>query len=86
MAGFSDLKAVFINTTLTSTAQGESHTERLMRNGMAIMETNGVQVDLLRAADHHIAYGVQPTCANMAPIGTTGRRFSGRKSATPTFW
>lgn len=60
MAGFSDLKAVFINTTLTSTAQGESHTERLMRNSMAIMETNGVQVDLLRAADHHIAYGVQP--------------------------
>lgn len=60
MTGFSDLKAVFINTTLKSTAQGESHTERLMRNAMAIMQTNGVQVDLLRAADHHIAYGVQP--------------------------
>ena len=60
MAGFSDLKAVFVNTTLKSTAQGESHTERLMRNAMAIMQTNGVQVDLLRAADHHIAYGVQP--------------------------
>ena len=60
MANFSDLKAVFINTTLKSTAQGESHTERLMRNSMAIMETNGVQVDLLRAADHHIAFGVQP--------------------------
>jgi len=60
MSGFSDLKAVFINTTLKSTAQGESHTERLMRNAMAIMETNGVQVDLLRAADHHIAFGVQP--------------------------
>jgi len=60
MAGFSDLKAVFINTTLKSTAQGESHTERLMRNAMAIMETNGVQVDYLRAADHHIAFGVQP--------------------------
>ncbi|MDF1610455.1 flavodoxin family protein [Hoeflea sp. YIM 152468] len=60
MSGFSDLKAVFINTTLKSTAQGESHTERLMHNAMAIMETNGVQVDLLRAADHHIAFGVQP--------------------------
>ena len=60
MTEFSDLKAVFINTTLKSTAQGESHTERLMRNAMAIMQTNGVQVDLLRAADHHIAYGVQP--------------------------
>ena len=60
MTGFSDLRAVFINTTLKSTAQVESHTERLMRNAMAIMETNGVEVDLLRAADHHIAYGVQP--------------------------
>ena len=60
MTGFSDLKAVFINTTLKSTAQGESHTERLMRNAMAIMETNGVEVDLLRAADHQIAFGVQP--------------------------
>ncbi|PHR23770.1 MAG: flavodoxin [Hoeflea sp.] len=60
MTGFSDLRAVFINTTLKSTAQGESHTERLMRNAMAITETNGVEVDLLRAADHHIAYGVQP--------------------------
>lgn len=60
MTDFSDLRAVFINTTLKSTAQGESHTERLMRNAMAIMETNGVKLDLLRAADHHIAYGVQP--------------------------
>ncbi|SOE17001.1 multimeric flavodoxin WrbA [Hoeflea halophila] len=60
MTDFSDLRAVFINTTLKSTAQGESHTERLMRNSMAIMETNGVKLDLLRAADHHIAYGVQP--------------------------
>ncbi|MEP3435456.1 MAG: flavodoxin family protein [Hoeflea sp.] len=60
MTKYTDLKALFINTTLKSSAQGESHTERLMRNSMAIMETNGVQVDLLRAADHHIAYGVQP--------------------------
>jgi multimeric flavodoxin WrbA len=60
MTEFSGLKALFINTTLKSSAQGESHTGRLMRNAMAIMETNGVTVDLLRAADHHIAFGVQP--------------------------
>ncbi len=60
MTKYSDLKALFINTTLKSTAQGKSHTETLMRNSMAIMEKNGVQVDLLRAADHHISYGVQP--------------------------
>lgn len=60
MADFSDLRALFINTTLKSTAQGESHTERLMRNAMTIMKKNGVQAEMLRAADHHIAFGVQP--------------------------
>lgn len=56
----SDLAAVFINTTLTSSAQGASHTETLMRDSMEMMELCGVAVDYLRAADHHIAYGVQP--------------------------
>lgn len=60
MTDYSDLKALFINTTLKTTAQGESHTEKLMRNAMAIMDTNGITVDLLRAADHTIAFGVQP--------------------------
>ena len=60
MTDFSDLKALFINCTLKSTAQGPSHTERLMRNAMAIMENNGVSVDYLRAADHHVAFGILP--------------------------
>lgn len=60
MSTYSDLKALFINTTLKTTAQGESHTEKLMRNSMSIMEKNGVSVDMLRAADHTIAFGVQP--------------------------
>ncbi|MCB1454088.1 MAG: flavodoxin family protein, partial [Rhizobiaceae bacterium] len=57
---FSGLKALFINTTLKSAAQGESHTEALMKNSMEIMEKNGIVVDYLRAADHTLAFGVYP--------------------------
>ncbi|NRG17534.1 flavodoxin family protein [Rhizobiales bacterium] len=57
---FSGLRACFINTTLKSSGQGESHTERLMRNSMAIMEKNAVTVDYIRAADHDIAFGIYP--------------------------
>lgn len=60
MTDFSDLKALFINCTLKASHQGESHTERLMRNSMAIMDANGVTVDYLRVADHRIAHGIMP--------------------------
>jgi len=62
MAGdrFNGLKALFINCTLKSSAQGQSHTETLMRDSMAIMEANGVDVSYLRAADHRVAFGVYP--------------------------
>jgi multimeric flavodoxin WrbA len=60
MSEYSDLTALFINTTLKSTSQGESHTEKLMRNAMAIMEKAGVGVSTLRAADHAIAFGIYP--------------------------
>jgi len=56
---FSDLKALFINTTLTRSPKN-SHTELLMRKSMAIMEANGVHVKYLRAVDHSIAFGIQP--------------------------
>ncbi|MEX0955496.1 MAG: flavodoxin family protein [Rhizobiaceae bacterium] len=57
---FSGLRALFINCTLKSTGQGLSHTETLMRDSIAIMEGCGVAVDYVRAADHQIAFGVQP--------------------------
>jgi len=62
MAGdnFNGIKALFINCTLKSSAQGQSHTETLMRDSMAIMEANGVEVSYLRAADHAVAFGVYP--------------------------
>ena len=60
MTDYSDLRACFINTTLKPTDRQRSHTEALMANSMAIMETNGVSVDYLRMADFNVASGVQP--------------------------
>lgn len=57
---FKGLKAVFINCTLKPSNQGESHTETLMHESVAIMEKNGIQTTLFRAADYRIAFGVQP--------------------------
>jgi multimeric flavodoxin WrbA len=56
---FSDLRAMFINCTLKRSPE-LSHTEGLARISMEIMRRNGVEVELLRAADHEIASGVYP--------------------------
>jgi len=56
---FSDLSAVFLNCTLKKTPE-LSHTEGLMKISKAIMEKNGVSVEMLRPVDYNIAYGVYP--------------------------
>jgi multimeric flavodoxin WrbA len=56
---FSDLKALFLNCTLKKTPE-LSHTEGLIAISRAIMEKNGVTVDLVRPVDHHLAHGVYP--------------------------
>ena len=56
---FSDLKALFLNCTLKKSPE-RSHTEGLIRISQAIMEKNGVGVDLIRPVDHQIATGVWP--------------------------
>jgi multimeric flavodoxin WrbA len=56
---FSDLSAVFINTTLKRSPE-VSNTEGLINISKSIMETNGISVEVIRAADHDIAYGVYP--------------------------
>src|ERR1700750_3277455 len=56
---FSDLTALFINTTLTR-SPGVSHTQLLIDASAAIMTKNGVTVDQFRAVDHAIATGVYP--------------------------
>ena len=57
-----DLKALFINCTLKKSPE-MSHTDGLIRISKAIMEKNKVSVDVLRAVDHDIAYGVWPDMA-----------------------
>jgi len=56
---FSDLSAVVMNCTLKRSPQ-VSHTEGLIAVSRAIMEKNGVSVEVIRAADHDIAFGVYP--------------------------
>ncbi len=56
---FSDLKALFINCTLKKSPE-LSHTDGLMSISKSIMEKNKVTVELVRAVDYDIAYGVYP--------------------------
>ncbi len=56
---FSDLKALFLNCTLKPTPQ-LSHTEGLINISKAIMEKNGVAVEVLRPVDFDLAFGVYP--------------------------
>jgi multimeric flavodoxin WrbA len=56
---FSDLRALFLNCTLKRSPE-LSHTEGLIRISKAIMEKNGVSVEVLRPVDFQIASGVYP--------------------------
>jgi multimeric flavodoxin WrbA len=56
---FSGLKAVFLNCTLKKSPQ-QSHTSGLISISQAIMEANGVSVEVIRPVDHQIAFGVYP--------------------------
>jgi multimeric flavodoxin WrbA len=56
---FSDLSAVFINTSLKRSPE-RSHTQGLMDISIEIMRRQGVSTETIRAADHVIAPGVWP--------------------------
>jgi multimeric flavodoxin WrbA len=56
---FSDLKAVIINCTLKRSPE-RSHTRGLAERAIALLEGNGVAVEVIRAVDHEIATGVYP--------------------------
>jgi len=56
---FSDLAALFINTTLKRSPE-QSHTQGLMDISAEIMRQQGVEVETIRAIDHDIAVGVWP--------------------------
>ena len=56
---FSELKALFFNCTLKRSPE-RSHTEGLMAVSRAVLEKNGVDVEVIRAVDRDIATGVYP--------------------------
>jgi len=56
---FSDLKALFLNCTLKRSPD-LSHTQGLIDISKAIMEANGVTVEVLRPVDFELAFGVWP--------------------------
>ena len=56
---FSDLRALYINCTLKRSPE-VSNTQGLADRSIAIMERNGVTVDVIRAVDRDIATGVYP--------------------------
>lgn len=56
---FSDLKAIFVNTTLKKSPE-VSNTQGLMDISIEIMRGRGVEVDTVRAVDHDIATGIWP--------------------------
>ena len=56
---FSDLHALFLNCTLKRSPE-LTHTDGLIRISKAIMERNGISVEVLRPVDYNIAYGVYP--------------------------
>ena len=54
---FSDLRALFLNCTLKRSPE-PSHTEGLIDISRAILEKNGVSVEVLRPVDQKLAFGV----------------------------
>lgn len=58
-ARYDDLRAVFVNGSLKP-SPAPSHTQALADRSIAIMREQGVEVEAVRAADHHLAPGVQP--------------------------
>lgn len=56
---FTDLRALFLNCTLKKSPE-RSHTEGLMALSKAILERNGVRVEMLRPVDLDLAVGVYP--------------------------
>src|SRR6266702_6917322 len=56
---FSDLRALYINCTLKR-SPAASNTRALGDRSIAILERNGVSVEVVRAVDHDIATGVYP--------------------------
>jgi multimeric flavodoxin WrbA len=55
---FSGLRATFVNCSLTQDGS-QSHTMKLVRRSVGIMRDEGVEVDVIHALDHFIAFGME---------------------------
>jgi len=58
-ARYDDLRALFLNCTLTP-SPATSHTQLLMDRSIGLMRDVGVSVDVARVVDHVVPPGVQP--------------------------
>jgi multimeric flavodoxin WrbA len=58
-ATYDDLRALYLSCTLKRSPE-TSHTEGLAHRSIAILEANGVSVDLVRVVDHDVPVGVYP--------------------------
>lgn len=56
---FTDLRALFLNCTLKRSPE-VSHTQGLIDISRAIMDKNGIAVEVLRPVDRRLAFGVWP--------------------------
>jgi len=59
MTGFSDLKALFVNTSLKKDAS-TSHTRLLLNASARIMQENGISVDHVHLVAHDVPPGIYP--------------------------
>ena len=59
LPSYADLRAIYINCTLKRSPE-TSNTQGLADKSIAIMQANGVQVEVIRAVDHDIPVGVYP--------------------------
>ncbi len=57
---FSDLKAIYLNCTLKKSAQGDSHTQRLIAHSANLMRKQNVAVHEIRVVEEGLATGVYP--------------------------
>ena len=58
-ARYDDLRAVYVNCTLKPSPE-LSHTQGLMDRSIALMRSQGVEVQTIRFVDHDVATGVYP--------------------------
>ena len=75
MTKFTDLRALFINTSLNRN-ENESHTRLLLGASAAIMKKNGVSVEHVHMAAHEVPPGVNPDMT----------KYGWPKDEWPTIW